>query len=53
VRALDVEDLTVRFEGPDRPAVEDVSFGLEEGQIAILIGPNGWARSPGDSSSGR
>jgi ABC-type Mn2+/Zn2+ transport system ATPase subunit len=45
VRALDVKDLTVRFEGQDRPAVEEVSFSLEEGQIAILIGPNGSGKS--------
>jgi ABC-type Mn2+/Zn2+ transport system ATPase subunit len=45
VRALDVKDLTVRFEGQDPPAVEEVSFSLEEGQIAILIGPNGSGKS--------
>ena len=33
------------FEGQERPAVEDVSFSLEEGQIAILIGPNGSGKS--------
>ncbi len=43
--ALEVKDLTVWFEGQDRPAVEDVSFGLDEGQIAILIGPNGSGKS--------
>jgi ABC-type Mn2+/Zn2+ transport system ATPase subunit len=45
VRALEVEDLTVWFEGQERPAVEEVSFGLDEGQIAILIGPNGSGKS--------
>jgi ABC-type Mn2+/Zn2+ transport system ATPase subunit len=45
VRALDVKDLTVWFEGQERPAVEEVSFGLDEGQIAILIGPNGSGKS--------
>jgi ABC-type Mn2+/Zn2+ transport system ATPase subunit len=35
----------VRFEGQQRPAVEDVSFSLTEGQIAILIGPNGSGKS--------
>ncbi len=39
--ALDVRHLTVQFEGAERPAVEDVSFALEPGQIAMLIGPNG------------
>jgi zinc transport system ATP-binding protein len=45
VPALDARDVTVRFEGRDRPAVEDVSFALDEGQIAILIGPNGSGKS--------
>jgi ABC-type Mn2+/Zn2+ transport system ATPase subunit len=45
VPALTVSHLTVQFERQDRPAVEDVSFSLEEGQIAILIGPNGSGKS--------
>jgi ABC-type Mn2+/Zn2+ transport system ATPase subunit len=45
VPVLEVKDLTVWFEGQERPAVEEVSFGLEEGQIAILIGPNGSGKS--------
>jgi ABC-type Mn2+/Zn2+ transport system ATPase subunit len=45
VRALEVKDLTVWFEGREQPAVEDVSFSLDEGQIAILIGPNGSGKS--------
>jgi zinc transport system ATP-binding protein len=45
VRALEVAALTVWFETLERPAVEDVSFVLEEGQIAILIGPNGSGKS--------
>jgi ABC-type Mn2+/Zn2+ transport system ATPase subunit len=43
--ALAVENLTVRFEGQRRPAVEGVSFTLAEGRIAILIGPNGSGKS--------
>jgi zinc transport system ATP-binding protein len=39
--ALVVNHLTVRFEGIERAAVEDVSFTLEPGQIAMVIGPNG------------
>jgi ABC-type Mn2+/Zn2+ transport system ATPase subunit len=45
VLALEVKDLTVWFEGQERPAVEEVSFRLDEGQIAILIGPNGSGKS--------
>jgi ABC-type Mn2+/Zn2+ transport system ATPase subunit len=45
VLALEVSDLTVQFEGQDRPAVESVSFTLEEGRIAVLIGPNGSGKS--------
>jgi zinc transport system ATP-binding protein len=45
VRALEITALTVWFETLERPAVEDVSFALEEGQIAILIGPNGSGKS--------
>jgi zinc transport system ATP-binding protein len=45
VPALEARDVTVWFEGRDRPAVENVSFALDEGQIAILIGPNGSGKS--------
>jgi zinc transport system ATP-binding protein len=38
---LSVEHLTVHFEGAEQAAIEDVSFALEPGQIAMLIGPNG------------
>jgi zinc transport system ATP-binding protein len=43
--ALEVRDLTVQFEGQDRPAVDSVSFAVEEGTIAVLIGPNGSGKS--------
>lgn len=39
--ALEVEHLTVHFEGAERPAVDDVSFALAPGQMVMLIGPNG------------
>src|SRR6266571_8801122 len=39
--ALEVGHLTVHYEGAERPAVDDVSFALEPGQIIMLIGPNG------------
>jgi zinc transport system ATP-binding protein len=43
--AVELTGVTVWFEGQARPAVEDVTFGLDEGQIAILIGPNGSGKS--------
>src|SRR5262245_3524010 len=39
--ALEIDHLTVHFEGAGHPAVEDVSFTLEAGQIAMVVGPNG------------
>jgi zinc transport system ATP-binding protein len=45
VPALEVVDLTVQFEGQDRPAVDSVSFAVQEGTIAVLIGPNGSGKS--------
>ena len=43
--ALSVRDLTVRYEGQERPVLEAVSFDLEEGRIGIVIGPNGSGKS--------
>jgi ABC-type Mn2+/Zn2+ transport system ATPase subunit len=45
VPALEVNDVTVWFEGQEQSAVEHVSFALDQGQIAILIGPNGSGKS--------
>lgn len=39
--ALEIQDLTVHFDGAERAAVEAVSLTLEAGQIAMIIGPNG------------
>lgn len=41
MHALAVKHLTVRFEGVERPAIDNVSFTLEPGQLVMLIGPNG------------
>lgn len=43
--ALSVRDLTVRYEGQERPVLDAVSFDLEEGRIGIVIGPNGSGKS--------
>ena len=39
--ALEIHDLTVHFDRAEHPAVEEVSFTLAAGQIAMIIGPNG------------
>jgi zinc transport system ATP-binding protein len=39
--ALEIHNLTVHFDQAERPAVEEVSFTLAAGQIAMIIGPNG------------
>jgi ABC-type Mn2+/Zn2+ transport system ATPase subunit len=39
--ALESHDLTVHFDRAEHPAVEEVSFTLAAGQIAMIIGPNG------------
>jgi ABC-type Mn2+/Zn2+ transport system ATPase subunit len=41
--ALEVRGLTVRYGGV--PAVLDVSFALERGQVVALVGPNGAGKS--------
>ena len=41
MHALAVDQLTVHFEGAERPALDHVSFTLEPGQLVMLIGPNG------------
>ena len=45
MNALTVHDLTVHYEGAARPALESVSFALEAGQIAMVIGPNGCGKT--------
>lgn len=41
VKVIKVEDLTVKYDPMQEMAVENISFELKEGQIGILIGPNG------------
>ena len=42
---LEVSQLQVRYPGNDRPAVQDVSFGLRAGDIGVLIGPSGCGKT--------
>jgi iron(III) transport system ATP-binding protein len=39
--AITLEHLTRRFNGGDRPAVDDVSLSVESGELLALLGPSG------------
>lgn len=41
MQALSVNHLSVQFEGAERATLDDVSFHLAPGNIAMIIGPNG------------
>jgi len=42
---LDVRNLSVRFEGSDRPLFRNVSFRLQRGETVAIAGPNGIGKS--------
>jgi iron(III) transport system ATP-binding protein len=42
---LNLSQLSVRYPGADRPAVDGVSLGLEAGDIGVLIGPSGCGKT--------
>jgi iron(III) transport system ATP-binding protein len=42
---LDVSHLQVHYPGRAKPAVSDVSFGLAQGQMGVLIGPSGCGKT--------
>ncbi|MBG9389495.1 ABC transporter ATP-binding protein [Caenimonas aquaedulcis] len=42
---VEVSQLRVRYPGRDRPAVDQVSFGLRAGDIGVLIGPSGCGKT--------
>ncbi len=42
---LALSQLSVRYPGASRPAVEGVSFGLARGDIGVLIGPSGCGKT--------
>ncbi len=42
---LALSQLSVRYPGAGRPAVEGVSFGLARGDIGVLIGPSGCGKT--------
>jgi ABC-type Fe3+/spermidine/putrescine transport system ATPase subunit len=42
---LDVQAIMKRFPGADSPAVDDVSFSVEEGELVTLLGPSGCGKT--------
>jgi iron(III) transport system ATP-binding protein len=42
---LEVSHLSVTYAGQSTPAVRDVSFGLQAGDIGVLIGPSGCGKT--------
>jgi ABC-2 type transport system ATP-binding protein len=38
---IQVEQLTKRYRGAESPAVDDISFGVEPGELFAFLGPNG------------
>ncbi len=42
---LAISNLTVQYSNRTEPAVQDVSFELQRGEISVLIGPNGSGKS--------
>jgi iron(III) transport system ATP-binding protein len=42
---LNLSQLSVRYPGGERPAVDGVSLGLEAGEIGVLIGPSGCGKT--------
>jgi len=43
--ALRFEDATVRYAGSDRPAIADVRFDVQPGELVVLLGPSGCGKS--------
>ncbi|HYD77723.1 ABC transporter ATP-binding protein [Ramlibacter sp.] len=42
---VELSRVSVRYRGQERPAVDDVSLGLPEGSIGVLIGPSGCGKT--------
>ncbi|WP_010256099.1 ABC transporter ATP-binding protein [Treponema primitia] len=39
--AIDVQNLTKQYKGAGKPAVDNISFSVEEGEFFAFLGPNG------------
>src|SRR3954454_21920845 len=44
-RAVSVRGLSKEFTGNSTPAVEDVSFDVEDGEFLVLLGPSGCGKT--------
>src|SRR5687768_2862864 len=42
---VELSRVSVRYRGQERPAVDEVSLGLTEGSIGVLIGPSGCGKT--------
>ncbi len=45
MKTLEVQNLTKRFSSTTQPAVNQISFALEEGEILALVGPSGCGKT--------
>jgi multiple sugar transport system ATP-binding protein len=43
--SVELQQLTKRFEGNSRPAVDDVSLAIDEGEYLVLLGPSGCGKT--------
>ena len=42
---IELQDVTVRFAGRERPALDSVSFTVPEGELVLVVGPTGSGKS--------
>lgn len=43
--AIEFDQVTVTYDGADRPAIRDATFELEQGELAVLVGRTGSGKS--------
>ena len=42
---LQISNLSIQYAGRPKPAVDDVTFTLQAGEIGVLIGPSGCGKT--------